>query len=429
MKPAAHLQSAIELLTEIYSSSTPVDAGIHFYMRQRRYIGSGDRREILELVYGIVRHYWMLDGLLTLCWGNPGNDPVQKARRHLLAYLVKLNTTFDKNLFSGEVYAPKPLTQAEQALITKLADLDDRTLPEAAQLSCSPWVYELLRAQGPQTYHSLLTALNGTAPVDLRVNILKSSREKVLAKLRREGYACEPTPLSPWGIRLKERQPLRHHPLVQQGILEVQDEGAQLIALICGVHPGMAVWDYCAGAGGKTLALAALMENKGRILATDVSNWRLKNALGRLRRAGVHNTETKILDGGSGKWLKRQAGKFDCVLVDVPCSGLGTWRRNPELRWRIDESGFQELLLKQQEILTRASTLVKPGGRLVYATCSLLEPENRGQIATFLEKNPAFSLFPLTDEFAPEGVLDLNPVDHQTDGFFAAVLIKKEEGQ
>lgn len=425
MKAAARIQAAIELMAEIYHSTAPADAIVHGYMRQRRYIGAGDRREISELVYGIMRSYWLLEGILHHFWASPSDDAIQKARRHILIYLHKFKPEFSVvDLFSGEEYAPKRLTTTEHDLLGQVKEFNCEDLPEAAQLSCPDWVYNLLKANYPHNYRAILLSLQATAPLDLRVNILKSGREKVLAKLRREGYSCEPTSLSPWGIRLQERQPLKHHPLLQEGVLEVQDEGSQLIAMVCAVEPGMAVWDYCAGAGGKTLALAAMMQNKGRILATDTVAWRLKNAPQRLRRAGVHNVETRVLDEQAGKWLKRQAGKFDCVLVDAPCSGSGTWRRNPELRWRMDATGFQELLQKQQEILDKAALLVKPGGRLVYATCSLLSPENREQIEAFLKKHPQFAFYSLSYDYANNGALELNPADHQTDGFFAAVLQK-----
>ncbi|MBW8309577.1 MAG: RsmB/NOP family class I SAM-dependent RNA methyltransferase [Candidatus Paracaedibacteraceae bacterium] len=427
MKPAAHIQSAIELLSEIYNSALPADVVTHAYMRQRRYIGSGDRRQILEIVYGIMRQYWLLDGMLSHCWANPGGDPIQKARRHVLAYLVKLKAEpFVAELFSGDEYAPKPLSAAENDLIANLVSLDNKSLPEAAQLSCPGWIYDILKETYSTHYREILFSLKESATVDLRVNTLKGSREHVLAKLQKQGIEGHPTPLSPWGIRITQRQPLRQHPLLQQGVLEIQDEGSQLIALACDAQPGMAIWDYCAGAAGKTLALAAMMQNKGRIIATDVIEWRLKNAPQRLRRAGVHNVETRLLDEESGKWLKRQAGKFDCVLVDAPCTGSGTWRRNPELRWRMSEKGFQEILQKQRDILQKASSLVKPGGRLVYATCSLLKPENRDQIAEFLDRNADFKLHPLSLDFAKEGVLELNPVEHQTDGFFAAVMMKNK---
>ena len=418
MKPAARIQSAIDVLIEIYTSHTAADAIAHSYMRERRYIGSGDRREIMELVYGVMRKFWYLEGLLNATFSNPGNDPIQSARRHVLAYLIKINN--EKNIeeiFSGEEYAPKHLNAAEAALAEKLMTEQQIVVSEAAQLSAPDWVVAILQETNPETYQGILKALQKEASVDLRVNTLKNNRETVLHKLNKTGTKCVITPTSPWGIRLNERSPLTQHPLMKDGSIEIQDEGSQLIAQLCNPQPGMAVWDYCAGAGGKTLALAAMMNNKGRIIASDTVAWRLKNAPQRLRRAGVHNVETRVLDEESAKWVKRQAGKFDCVLVDAPCTGSGTWRRNPELRWRMDEAGLHELVAKQQNILEKAANLVAPGGRLVFATCSILRPEGRGQIETFLAKHPDFRL-------EEDKILELNPFEHGTDGFFAAAMTK-----
>ncbi len=418
MKPEARIQASIELLIEIYTRPTPADAIAHSFMRERRFIGSGDRREIMEIVYGVMRKFWYLEGLLDATFSNPGNDPIQSARRHVMAYLIKIKN--EKNIadiFSGDTYAPKHLTAAESALVERLSS-EKIDVAENAQLSAPDWIVSILKETHPETYQGVLKSLQAEAGVDLRVNTLKNNRETVLHKLNKTGIKCTATPYSPWGIRLSERAPLAQHPLMKDGSVEIQDEGSQLIAQLCDPQPGMAVWDYCAGAGGKTLALAAMMNNKGRIIATDTVAWRLKNAPQRLRRAGVHNVETRVLDEESTKWVKRQAGKFDCVLVDAPCSGSGTWRRNPELRWRMDESGFQELLIKQQDILSKAAPLVKSGGRLVYATCSILRPENRGQIEAFLEKHPDFHL-------SDDKVLELNPFNHGTDGFFAAALTRR----
>ncbi len=418
MKPAARIQSAIDVLVDIYTSQTPADAIAHSYMRERRFIGSGDRREIMEIVYGVMRKFWYLEGLLDATFSNPGNDPIQSARRHVIAYLIKIKG--EKNIldiFSGEEYAPKHLTAAELNLVERLSQ-EKIEVAENAQLSAPDWIVTILKETHPDTYQGILKSLQTEANVDLRVNTLKNNRDTVLHKLNKTGIKCEITPHSPWGIRLSERAPLAQHPLMKDGSIEIQDEGSQLIAQLCNPQPGMSVWDYCAGAGGKTLALAAMMNNKGRIIATDTVAWRLKNAPQRLRRAGVHNVETRVLDEESAKWVKRQAGKFDCVLVDAPCSGSGTWRRNPELRWRMDETGFGELQAKQQDILAKAAKLVKTGGRLVYATCSILRPENRGQIDIFLAAHPDFQL-------EKDKILELNPFEHGTDGFFAAALIRR----
>jgi len=211
----------------------------------------------------------------------------------------------------------------------------------------------------------------------------------------------------------------------------VQDEGSQLVALLTDAQPGQAVMDFCAGAGGKTLALAAAMKNKGRLVACDTHAARSERAVQRLRRAGVHNVTRHVLEGEGDKWLKRQKGTFDRVLVDAPCSGSGTWRRNPDAKWRLTETGLLELVALQGKILTQASTLVKPGGRLVYATCSLLPEENERQVEAFLAANPDFSLIPITEAWSatvgtecpvPGPYLRLSPAAHNTDGFFVAVM-------
>jgi 16S rRNA (cytosine967-C5)-methyltransferase len=213
----------------------------------------------------------------------------------------------------------------------------------------------------------------------------------------------------------------------QSGLIEIQDEGSQLVALLTDARPGMRVVDWCAGAGGKTLALAAAMGNRGQIVACDVSASRLEAAVRRLRRAGVNNVERHLVIAGD-KWTKRRSGAFDRVLVDAPCTGTGTWRRNPDARHRLSERDLLELMRKQSSILDAVRSLVRPGGRLIYATCSLLYEENEGQVSAFLLQNPEFRLLPLARVWppggaAPEGeMLSLTPARHGTDGFFAAVM-------
>jgi 16S rRNA (cytosine967-C5)-methyltransferase len=269
------------------------------------------------------------------------------------------------------------------------------------------------------------------APLDLRVNLLKTTREAAQAALAAEGFAAEPTRLSPWGLRIPDRRPVSASQAFTEGLIEVQDEGSQLVALLTEARPGMRVADYCAGAAGKTLAIAATMANQGRIVACDVSASRLDGAGRRLRRAGVHNAERHLLVSGD-KWLKRHARGFDRVLVDAPCTGTGTWRRNPDARVRTTGQDLDELTGKQTRILDTASELVRPGGRLVYATCSLLPEEDEMQMQGFLERHPEFSAVPLgrlweglVPGVSPPGEgpwLTLSPARHGTDGFFAAVL-------
>jgi 16S rRNA (cytosine967-C5)-methyltransferase len=237
-----------------------------------------------------------------------------------------------------------------------------------------------------------------------------------------------PTPHSPWGLRVAGRRAVSTGPAFQAGLVEIQDEGSQLVALLVGARPGMRVADWCAGAGGKTLAVAMEMENRGHIVACDVHDKRLEGAVRRLRRAGVHNVEQHLIAPGD-KWAKRRAGGFDRVLVDAPCTGCGTWRRNPDARLRLTENDLMELVAKQSDILDTACRLVKPGGRLVYATCSLLPAENEDQVDAFVTRHPDFAVVPLAEawpaETPPPGdgpFLSLTPLRHDTDGFFGAVL-------
>lgn len=261
------------------------------------------------------------------------------------------------------------------------------------------------------------------APLDLRVNLLRGTREQASASLAGEGIETEPTTLSPWGLRARGRQNVTATEAFKTGLVEIQDEGSQLVARALDVAPEMRVLDYCAGAGGKTLALAMMMENRGHIVACDVSEPRLDGAVRRLRRAGVHNVERHLIVAGD-KWAKRRAASFDRILVDAPCTGTGTWRRNPDARLRLREQDLAELQIKQAEILADAARLLRPGGRLVYATCSVLVEENEEQIVRFLEQSPRFVLVPPGDGPVEHGrkFLSLTPRQHGTDGFFAAVL-------
>jgi 16S rRNA (cytosine967-C5)-methyltransferase len=298
------------------------------------------------------------------------------------------------------------------------------------------WLYPHMLARFGDSLAAEMAALSEPAPLDLRVNSLKGTREDALAALKHEGWEARPTPLSPWGLRIDGRRPVTSGPAFQSGLVEIQDEGSQLIAALTGAKPGMRVVDWCAGAGGKTLALAAMMGNRGQIVACDVSASRLDGAVRRLRRAGANNVERHLVEPGD-KWAKRRAGAFDRVLVDAPCTGTGTWRRNPDARHRLSEQDLLELTRKQSSILDTARALVRSGGRLVYATCSLLPEENEGQVSGFLLRHPDFFLVPLAqawpfesggpfEETAPDGeMLSLTPARNGTDGFFAAVLERR----
>jgi 16S rRNA (cytosine967-C5)-methyltransferase len=293
------------------------------------------------------------------------------------------------------------------------------------------WIVPLLTAKFGDELAAEMAAMETEAPLDLRVNILKGDRAAAIGALASEGIEAEPTPLSPFGLRIQGRRPVTTGAAFQSGLIEVQDEGSQLIALLVDAQPGMRVVDYCAGAGGKTLAIAMGMENRGHIVACDVHDKRLEGAVKRLRRAGVHNVEQHLIVGGD-KWAKRRAGGFDRVLVDAPCTGTGTWRRNPDARQRLRAIDLEELRPKQAAILRDAAKLVRAGGRLVYATCSLLTEENETQVSEFLAEHSEFGVVPLAAAWPLESpppcegpFLSLTPRMHATDGFFAAVLERR----
>jgi 16S rRNA (cytosine967-C5)-methyltransferase len=269
------------------------------------------------------------------------------------------------------------------------------------------------------------------APTDLRVNTLKTHREKLLGQLQAEGFDCSPTPLSPIGIRLAKRGPIFTSRFFKEGCFEVQDEGSQAVALLVDAKPSHRIIDFCAGAGGKTLALAATMENKGRILAWDTSEKRLGQINQRLKRAGVHNVQVHVLESEHDAFIKRHKATADRVLVDAPCSGSGTWRRNPDLKWRFTKKDLEEVCIVQQNILQSAARLVKVGGRLIYATCSIFKDENERQVEKFLTHNNNFMVVCAQKIWNKDSSVEcddgasyfcVTPHEDGVDGFFAAVL-------
>ncbi len=430
MKPSARIQAVIDLLEKTAASRVPMDATVGDYMRGRRYIGAKDRAAIVERVYAIVRAH------ARLRWHLAQHSAPVTARMQMLAWLCvgeNMNAKQAENLFDGTKFSPAPLDDAERALLGALEGkiLDDPAMPDAARAECPPEHEQALRVRFGAAFDEEMRAIMNPAPLDLRVNIRLKSRGEVLDSLKKDGVETDITPFSPWGLRARGKAFLSKTKAFVKGWVEIQDEGSQLVALLCGTKPGMQALDFCAGAGGKTLALAAAMNNKGRIVACDTEKGRLERARPRFRRAHVHDIiETRPLsDEKNRKWLRRQKGTFDAVLVDAPCSGSGTWRRNPDTRWRVFGPGLDDLLKTQAEILDRVAKTVKPGGRLVYATCSLFPQENEDQVTGFLARNPDFEILPLEQAW-PEGsvspcagpYMTLTPLQHNTDGFFAAVL-------
>lgn len=432
MTPAARLHATQELLSEVESAARPADAVTSAYFRSRRQIDERDRGLMLELLYALLRHRARLG------WWLGRHQHPDSPRGRLLAWLalVEGKTAGQiQGLFAGGPAAPAALTAAELALLNQIcgATLTHPQMPEEVRLECPDWAAAPLRQRFGAAFATEMAATLAPPPLDLRVNPVKAARPAVLRALRGLGLRAEATPLAPHGIRLTERLSLARLKGLKTGEIEIQDEGSQLVAALVDARPGERVADFCAGAGGKTLALAAQMHNKGHVAACDVNATRLKRCAERLRQAGLHNVETRVLSSESDRWVKRHKLGFDRVLVDAPCSGTGTWRRNPDARWRPPaEDGLDKLVALQARILASAARLVKPGGRLVYATCSMLTAENEAQVAAFLTAHPAFRLLPLAEVAPPlsaaaEGsFLSLTPARHDTDGFFAAVMQRTE---
>lgn len=427
MTPSARLSAAIDLLAAMEATpQRPADALANAFFRERRYIGGGDRRAVSARVWRVLRHWRRLHWWI----GRAGG---QVTPRTLVLAMMALEPGTHENpreLFTGGRYAPLGLIGHESALYDHLHGqaMVHADMPRAVRLEVPDWLLPRLERTFGEGLEAELAAMDGEATLDLRVNLLKSDRATARAALDGDGIVAEETTLSPWGLRVAGRQPVTSSTAFRNGLIEIQDEGSQLVVAAVGARPGMRVLDYCAGAAGKTLGMAMTMENRGHIVACDVSEPRLEGAVRRLRRAGVHNAERHLLVAGD-RWARRRAGSFDRVLVDAPCTGTGTWRRNPDARLRLREQDLLELTAKQAEIIDRAAALVRPGGRMVYATCSVLREENGDQIAAFLARNPAFSLVApdaAHDDLPPglstDGQVSLTPRQHHTDGFFAAIM-------
>ena len=434
MTPVARISAAIALLDALESAPRrPADAVANDFFRARRYIGGGDRRAIADRAWGVVRERARLDWHLDHVGAAPTGRLLMAAHL-MLAEGGSLAGV--EAAFTGGQYAERPLSAEERRFLAKLEGRPflHPKMDEATRLNLPEWAIPGLRARFGDALPEAAAGLEGTAPLDLRVNILRTTREAAAAALAAEGIPTTPTPFSPWGLRVADRRPVLATQAFADGLIEIQDEGSQLIALLADARPGMKVADYCAGAAGKTLAMAATMGNRGRIAALDVSVPRLTGATKRLRRAGVDNAETHLLEAGD-RWVKRRAASFDRVLVDAPCTGTGTWRRNPDARLRTTERDVAELITKQRAILDRASSLVRPGGKLVYATCSVLPGEDEEQVRDFLSHHADFTAVPLAEAWAEAGMtgappgegpdMALAPHSHGTDGFFAAVLRRK----
>jgi 16S rRNA (cytosine967-C5)-methyltransferase len=410
------LRQAAMALATVLAPHGPADAKLSAYFRENPKLGVKDRAFIAESVYQVLRRKRLLEYLAD------GSD----ARRLLLAAMLRLQGISLRDL--GPLLN-KQQTEWAHAIKAKSTE----NLAPAIQADLPDWLWDRLSAQyGEQEALTLARSLHSAAPLDIRVNTVKATREEVLEQFGRDRIEATPTPYAPNGLRLQSKITLNRQPMFMEGKIEVQDEGSQLLAHLVAPRRGEMVADFCAGAGGKSLALGALMRNTGRLYAFDVSEKRLHNLGQRLKRSGLSNLYSQVIANERDAKLKRLVGKFDRVLVDAPCSGLGTLRRNPDLKWRQTPQDVEELTVKQASILQSASRLVKPGGRLVYATCSLLREENEAIVEAFLAANPEFELAPANEILAQQQIqldtgnyLKLLPQQHATDGFFAAAMTRK----
>jgi 16S rRNA (cytosine967-C5)-methyltransferase len=412
--PPAILGNAEEVLREILRFTSPADVTLSRYFKDHPRLGGRERGAIAECVYAVLRH----KSFFTDFAGTGAS------MRRLT--LLGMAEAIGADSLGG-------LTEDETALLKRIKDIDRSLLPPKKLANLPDWLYDKFVAQyGEEETLALAAVLNTPAPLDLRVNSLKADRDKVIADLATAPIAAEPTPYSALGLRIWKKPALQNLPLFKEGAIEVQDEGSQVLAQLLGARRGEMVVDFCAGAGGKTLAIGAIMRNTGRLYAFDVSEKRLTKLKPRLARSGLSNVHPVVIAHERDAKVKRLAGKIDRVLVDAPCSGMGTLRRNPDVKWRQQPEGIAELTEKQASILDGAARLVKFGGRLVYATCSLLDEENDAIVQGFLASHPDFELVPMHKVLAEQRIplemgdyLKMLPHKHGTDGFFAAVLERK----
>jgi len=414
MHPNALLELATDLLHKVMQFDSPADGIVSAFFREHRELGARERHSLAETTYDVLRRRLLYQHL-----AQSGKGEMER-RLAILAWR------------GNEGFLRAALSEQEQQWLEKVKLIDRTSLPDKLRHNLPEWLAEPLHAALGGEFWPLVDSLNQSAALDLRVNTFKAKRDEVQAALAKEKIDAVATPYSPWGLRIQGKPALSKLDLFVQGHVEVQDEGSQLLALMTDAKRGEMVVDFCAGAGGKTLALGASMRNTGRLYAFDTSGHRLAALKPRLARSGLSNVYPVQIAHERDDRIKRLAGKIDRVLVDAPCSGLGTLRRNPDMKWRQSPQSIAELKVKQAAILASAARLLKPGGRLVYATCSLLEEENEDIARAFSEANVR-EFKPLdaaeilakahvseSQTLVRDNFLRLWPHRHATDGFFAA---------
>lgn len=435
----ARLNLTHQILNELADSQRPLDAILSGHFRHlESQLERRDRRDLETRIRSVLLSYRRL-----LWWLNKVRL-APSTRTMVLADLIlndNANIAMLEKLCSGGKNRMSMLTREEIASLKGLLDqkIDHEDMPSAVAAECPDWAEDGLKRVFGDRFKEGLRALGNKPSSDYRINVRHADRETVKESLASQGFKTENCALSPIGLRQSQAggPVLSETDAFRQGWVEVQDEGSQLVALLADAQPGMQVADFCAGAGGKTLAMAAQMKNKGHLVATDVHSKRLQRAKQRLKRAGIENTQCRTLEHTFDKWVKKSREKFDRVLVDAPCTGTGTWRRNPDSKWSKDQTDLDELVKLQYEILQSSSRLVKKGGRLIYATCSLLPEENEDQVEAFLKGHPNFRRLDPKDIWAQitdvpypsqhERYFRLTPLDNDCDGFFACVFERTKD--
>jgi 16S rRNA (cytosine967-C5)-methyltransferase len=419
MHPKALLDACAELVKLVLKFDHPADAVVSRYFRDNRSLGPRERATLAETVYTVLRKKLLFDHL------SPSGSGPKERRMAILGF------------HGPRDFLMSALSEQEKSWLGQCDSIKPADLLERHRHNLPEWLVEPLKQQLGGEFWALVDSLNLPAPLDLRVNTLHDKRADVQNELKLAGLAARETPYSPWGLRLDSKPPLTKFDAFARGAIEVQDEGSQLLALLLDARRGEMVVDFCAGAGGKTLAIGACMRNTGRLYAFDTSAHRLDALKPRLARSKLSNVHPAAIAHERDDRIKRLAGKIDRVIVDAPCSGLGTLRRNPDLKWRQSPQSVQEMTVKQAAILQSAARLLKPGGRLVYATCSLLPAENEAIAQAFSEANREFSPLPVAEVLSNLKVKDADalcsggdtaknylrlwPHRHKTDGFFAAI--------
>lgn len=418
MRESARFKSVLEVLENYQYPLGPLDQFLQNYFKTRRYMGSSDRRFVSDHVYD---YFKILPGLKKLTAGIDLLSPYELFLGYLVLF-VKLERDQIFSFFQGEAYGLPALTPRDKEIIEALKGLTGDSLSPKDFFPA--WILERAKFEDEDIE---CAAFMQQASLDVRLNSHKISRENLIEKLKALGVEADVCPLSSLGLRLKPRQKIQHLDLFKQGLLEIQDEGSQLIVLLCEVKHGMSVLDYCAGAGGKTLLLSYLMRGQGRLVASDISAARLEILAKRMGKSSATIIEVLTQECLGAEEI------YDRVLCDAPCSGTGTMRRRPELKNFLTPEDVKKEMLTQREILSNAQKFVKSKGRLIYATCSILRGENEEQAVWFLEKFPDFKLVHLGQRWASMGLKKINmtgayynttPAQHQTDGFFAAVFEK-----